>query len=111
MGARGRAGPEGLVMSGGGALSDVWPQIFSDVLERELTVIDDPVYSTSKGAAMLAALGTKSLTLEQLRAMKPVGRIVRPQKEGVGAYREGYSQFLQYYKNNRKSLREYNRGM
>jgi len=111
VGAHGGTGSEGMVMSGGGALSDVWPQIFSDILERELTVIDDPVYSTSKGAALLAALGTKSLTLEQLRAMKPVGRVLRPQKEGVGAYRTGYRQFLRYYKNNRKSMREYNRGV
>ena len=110
MGARGKARSEGIVMSGGGALSSLWPQIFSDVLERELTVIDDPIYSTAKGAAMLAALGTKNLTLEQLRAMKPVGRVLRPQKEGVEAYREGYHQFLQYYKNNKRSLKEYNRG-
>jgi len=111
MGARARSKSEGLVMSGGGSLSPVWPQIFSDVLERELTVIDDPIYSTARGAAMLAALGTKNLTLEQLRAMKPVGRVVKPQKEGIEAYRGGYRQFLQYYKNNRNSLREYNRGI
>jgi xylulokinase len=109
VGAR-RKRSEGLVMSGGGSLSRVWPQIFSDILERELTVIDNPIYSTAKGAAMLAALGTQSLTSEQLRGMKPVGRVIRPQKEGIEAYREGYRQFLQYYKNNKKSLREYNRG-
>ena len=110
MGAPKNAGREGIVMSGGGALSSVWPQIFSDVLERELTVVDDPIYSTAKGAALLAALGTKSLTLEQLRAMKPAGEVFRPQKDGVEAYTEGYDQFLQYYKNNKKSLKEYNRG-
>jgi len=110
MGARGSARSKGMVMSGGGALSDIWPQIFSDVLERELTVVEDPIYSTAKGAALLAALGTKSMTLEQLRAMKPVGRVVIPQKEGAEAYREGYRQFLQYYKNNKRSLKEYNRG-
>ncbi len=109
MGSRGRARSGGIVMAGGGSLSPVWPQILSDVLERELKVIDEPIYSTARGAALLAALGTKSLSLEQLRGMRPVGRAVRPEKEGIGAYREGYRQFLQYYKNNRKGMREYNR--
>jgi len=109
LGNRGKAESEGMVMSGGGSLSSVWPQIFSDILERQLTVIDDPIYSTAKGAAMLAALGTKSMTLEQLRSMKPVGRVITPQKEGTETYREGYRQFLRYYQNNKKSLREYHR--
>ena len=99
---------EGIVMSGGASLSRAWPQIFSDVLERELTVIDNPTYSTAKGAAMLAALGTQCLTLEQLKGMKAVGRVLRPEKDGLESYREGYKQFLQYYKNNKKGMQEYN---
>lgn len=109
IGTRGGGRAQGIVMSGGASLSSVWPQIFSDVLERELTLIENPTYSTAKGAAMLAALGTQSLTLEQLKGMKTAGKVVRPQKEGINVYREGYSQFLQYYKNNRKGMREYNR--
>jgi len=111
IGGRGGSRAQGIVMSGGASLSRVWPQIFSDVLERELTLIDNPTYSTAKGAAMLAALGTKSLTLEELKAMKAVGRVLAPQKEGLEAYREGYDQFLRYYKNNRKGMREYNRSL
>jgi xylulokinase len=109
IGTKGGGRARGIVMSGGASLSSIWPQIFSNVLERELTLIENPTYSTAKGAAMLAALGTQSLTLEQLRGMKAAGKVVRPQKEGLDVYREGYSQFLQYYRNNRKSMREYNR--
>jgi len=109
IGNKGGRRAEGIVMSGGASLSRVWPQIFSDVLERQLTVIDNPTYSTAKGAAMLAALGTQSLTLGQLKATKGVGRTIQPEKEGREAYSEGYAQFLQYYKNNRKGMREYNR--
>jgi xylulokinase len=111
IGTRGGGRNRGIVMSGGASLSQVWPQIFSDVLERELTLIDNPIYSTAKGAAMLAAVGTQVLTLEQLKGMKAVGRVVRPQKEGSGAYREGYRQFLQYYKSNKKGMKEYNRSV
>jgi xylulokinase len=95
-------------MSGGASLSRVWPQIFSDVLERELTIIDNPTYSTAKGAAMLAALGTQSLTLDQLKGTKTAGRTIRPERESLGTYREAYAQFLQYYKSNKKGMREYN---
>jgi hypothetical protein len=58
---------------------------------------------------MLAALGTQSLTLEQLRGMKTAGKVVRPQKDRFSVYREGYTQFLRYYRNNRKDMKEYNR--
>lgn len=109
IGTRGGGGTGGLVMSGGASLSPVWPQIFADVLGRELTLIDNPTYSTAKGAAMLAALGTGSLTLEQLKGTKASGRVVAPRKEPQGAYGEGYRQFLRYYKSNRKGMREYNR--
>jgi len=109
VGSKGKGKGQGIVMSGGASLSRVWPQVFSDVLERELTLIDNPTYSTAKGAALLAALGTQTLTLEQLKAMKATGRVLTPQKEGLDAYREGYGQFLQYYKNNKKGMKEYNR--
>jgi hypothetical protein len=49
------------------------------------------------------------MTLEQLKGMKAVGRVLRPEKDGLESYREGYGQFLQYYKNNKKRMQEYNR--
>lgn len=109
VGAR-RGGRGRLAMSGGASLSGVWPQVFADVLERELLVVANPTYSTAKGAAMLAALGTQSLTLDELKRISAVGELVSPEKEGSAVYREGYAQFLRYYNSNKMSMREYNRG-
>ncbi len=51
--AMGAAGPVYLV--GGGARSAVWPQIFADVLGREVTVPEHPVLAASLGAYRVAA--------------------------------------------------------
>lgn len=109
IGNRGGGRARRMVMSGGASLSSIWPQIFADVLERELTVIDNPTYSTARGAAMLAALGTQALTLDELKQTKAAGRTVRPGKEGLQTYKEGYAQFLLYYKSNKKGMKRYNR--
>lgn len=109
MGGGGGVKARRLVMSGGASLSSVWPQIFSDVLEREVTLIAAPTYSTARGAALVAALGTGGLALEQLRGMKAAGVVLTPQTAGREGYREGYRQFLRYYRDNRKGMKDYNR--
>src|SRR5579884_749312 len=50
-----------ITMSGGVALSKVWPKIFADVLEREVRVVESPNLSTASGAAMLASIGLNYL--------------------------------------------------
>ena len=47
---------------GGGARSDVWCQIFADVLGATIEQVADPVNANARGAAMLAAVALGELT-------------------------------------------------
>lgn len=79
--AMGAAGSVYLV--GGGAQSAAWPQIFADVLEREVTVPAHPVLAASLGAYRIAAraLGFTPGAAAQGRTYRPraerAGRIAR----------------------------------
>jgi xylulokinase len=42
---------------GGGAQSDVWCQIFADVMNVEIKQVADPIYANARGAAWIAAVG------------------------------------------------------
>ena len=39
---------------GGGAQSDVWCQIFADVMNVEIRQVQDPIYANARGAAWIA---------------------------------------------------------
>jgi len=55
-----------LTMSGGVALSSVWPKIFADVFEREIRVVENPNFSTARGAAMIASIGLGYLKAKEI---------------------------------------------
>jgi xylulokinase len=42
---------------GGGAQSDVWCQIFADVMDVEIKQVADPICANARGAAWIAAVG------------------------------------------------------
>lgn len=46
-----------LNLIGGGAKSPVWPQIFADIFNCPVNVLDDPDSAGTRGAAILAGLG------------------------------------------------------
>ena len=42
---------------GGGAQSNVWCQIFADVMDVEINQVIDPIYANARGAAWIASVG------------------------------------------------------
>ena len=42
---------------GGGAQSDVWCQIFADVMNVEIKQVEDPIYANARGAAWIGGGG------------------------------------------------------
>ena len=48
---------------GGGAQSDVWCQIFADVLNVEIRQVKDPIQANARGAAFIAAAGLGEISL------------------------------------------------
>jgi xylulokinase len=62
---------------GGGAQSDLWCQIYADVLGRPVERVSDPMFAQLRGAAMLALVGLGETTVAEAAERVPVdGRFV-----------------------------------
>jgi sugar (pentulose or hexulose) kinase len=97
-----------IYMAGGGALSDIWPQIYADVLGRKILVVDNPRYSTVRGIALLSAVGSGYNNMESIAILKKTSREYMPDIKNVEIYKTLYNEFIKYYHNNHKSMRSLN---
>ncbi len=85
---------------GGGARSDVWCQIFADVLDRPIDRVADPLSANVRGAAFVAAVGLGKLEVEDIPARVPVEKRYTPNGEHRMIYDELFKAFLEIQKNN-----------
>jgi xylulokinase len=86
-----------LRMMGGGAESAVWMQIFADILQRPLFVLDSPAYAGACGAAMTAGLacGVQS-GFAAAAEMVCTGTVVEPDRSLKALADHRYRYFLGY---------------
>jgi len=94
---------------GGGAQSDVWCQIFADVLQREIDVIEDPIQANARGAAFIAALGLGRIRFDDIPMLVPVARRYTPRPELGGLYDELFDAFRRLHAANARVLKRLNR--
>lgn len=88
--------------SGGGALSDLWAQILSDVMGVPIHQVDGPVHTTVRGAAMLGFVALGMLDIEEIPALVTVKHVFKPNNENKAVYDKLYAQYRQLFKKNRK---------
>ena len=94
---------------GGGARSDVWCQIFADVLGRTIEQVADPVNANARGAGLLAAVALGELTFGQLPDRIRVVRSYDPDPAHDGLYDGLFREFVGLYRRNRKAYARLNR--
>ena len=94
---------------GGGARSDVWCQIFADVLGRTIEQVADPVNANARGAAMLASVALGELTFDQIPDRIAVARSYRPDPAPKALYDAMFGEFTGLYRRNRKAHARLNR--
>ena len=63
---------------GGGASSDIWSAIMADVVGRPIEQVADPRHANSRGAALMAFVSTRQLSIDDLPALVPVRRRYEP---------------------------------
>ena len=95
---------------GGGARSDVWCQIFADVLGRTIEQVADPVNANARGAGLLAAVALGELTSGQIPDRVRVARSYDPDPAHDGLYDGLFREFVGLYRRNRKAYARLNRG-
>ncbi len=85
---------------GGGALSDIWSQIFADVLNRTIRQVKDPQAAGLRGVAVLAGITLNLTTLEDYARHVEIARTYEPNPDAAAIYDELFDAFLDIYKRN-----------
>jgi xylulokinase len=94
---------------GGGANSDVWSQIIADVLDRKIRQVKDPIYSNARGAAFLASMALKYITLEDIPQYIKINAEYTPNPDNRKIYDEVFAEFLNHYKTQKKACARMNK--
>jgi xylulokinase len=81
---------------GGGAQSDLWCQIYADVLGRPVEQVADPRNAQLRGVALWARVCLGELRLEEVPALVPVPAAFTPSAERR-VYAEGYAEYRKLY--------------
>ncbi len=95
-------------MVGGGARSEIWPQIFADVLQREIHRPRRPRYANAMGAAALALVGLNFLIFEDLPEKIEVQKVYKPKPENAEIYAKLFKAFLNIYRRNKRIYTDLN---
>jgi xylulokinase len=93
---------ENFRLSGGGALSDLWAQIHSDVLGVPIHQVDDPVNTTVRGAALLALVTLGYRSIEELPGLIKIKQVFEPDDSHRAVYDKMYRQYRELFKRNKK---------
>jgi len=86
---------------GGGGQSDVWCQIFADVLNRTIRQVKDPIMANARGAAFIAASGLGFCTFDDIPNLIQYSNIFVPNDDNRALYNSMFKEFLNIYKNNK----------
>ena len=82
---------------GGGAQSDVWCQIFADVMNVEIKQVSDPIYANARGAAWIGAVGRGEISFSDVPRLVEFKRSYMPQSTNRGVYDERFAVFKDVY--------------
>lgn len=87
---------------GGGARSEIWSQIYADVLNRTIEAVKDPVNANARGAGMLAAAALKDVSFEEMSERIPVAARFDPDPKNKPLYDDLFREFVATYRRDRK---------
>jgi xylulokinase len=93
---------------GGGAKSDVWCQIFADVLKRTIRRVKDTIQSNARGAAFIASVALGYISFDDIPKLIRYSNTFEPNPHNAMIYDELFEFFLEIYKNNKAMFRHLN---
>jgi len=96
-------------MAGGGAKSDIWCQVYADVLDRPIRQMKDPIEVNVRGAALLASVALGYISYDDIASRVPVAKTYTPNPDNRKIYDELFSEFMAIYESNKKIFARLNR--
>ena len=94
---------------GGGANSDVWCQIYADILNRNIRQVQNPIEANARGAALIGAVGLGYTTFEQIPKFTRYKAEYTPNPENRKIYDELFQEFVIIYENNKDMYERLNK--
>jgi xylulokinase len=92
-------------MVGGGAQSDLWCQIYADVLDRAVDQVPDPMFAQLRGMALMAGVALGEHRLHDVDDIVPAGRRFSPDPANVERYRARAEELPVLYRTMRRHRR------
>jgi len=86
---------------GGGARSELWCQVFADVLDRPIRLVENPEMAGVRGLGVLAGLSLGMGSLEDYARHAPIARTFNPNPANRRTYDELFEAFLEIYKHSK----------
>ncbi len=93
---------------GGGAKSDLWCQILADVLGRRILQVEDPIQAGVRGVAFLASIALGHLDADEIAGRVKIAKTYDPRPETARVYDQLFTEFLNIYKQNRRTYARLN---
>lgn len=87
---------------GGGAVSDVWCQIFADIFNRTIHQVKAPILANVRGAGLLGALALGHTTVPEIADAVAVQKAYAPDPEHRELYDSRFRLFTRIYSRNKK---------
>jgi xylulokinase len=87
---------EEINLVGGGGNSDVWSQIFADVLNVRVRQVQDSIQANARGAAWIAAAALGEIKFNDIPQLVPIKRTYEPGNRTL--YDERFTVFVEVYK-------------
>jgi len=97
-----------LSIIGGGGKSDLWCQIFADVLNRTIRQVQDPMQANGRGAAFIASVGLGFTTFDEIPKLIKYTNVFHPNPANRKIYDELFREFVNIYRNNKSMYRRLN---
>ncbi|MFF0721490.1 FGGY-family carbohydrate kinase [Micromonospora sp. NPDC003816] len=98
-----------MAITGGGALSDSWCQIFADVLDVEIRRDAKPLAVNARGAGWIGAVGTGLLTFADIPALMRTDRAFTPDPAHRATYDEIFADYRELHRRLAPLYRRLNR--
>jgi xylulokinase len=89
---------ETIHLVGGGAKSDVWCQIFADVMNLTIQQVKDPIQSNARGAAWIAAVGLGEISFHDIPRLVEFKKTYQPDPGNRSIYEDRFEVFKQIHR-------------
>lgn len=99
---------DALNMIGGGAQSNIWCQIYADVLNRNIKQVHDPIQANARGAAFIASVGLGYIRFDDIPDLIQINKIYSPNPKNCKLYDMLFKEYVKLYKTNKDFYRRIN---